>query len=63
MDSEYEKVRVYNKDKKKDKKPVDTAEVKHPRHPPYKRGNKGMLHHSLVIDGLGEDFVDDEERT
>lgn len=54
VDSEYGKVRVYKKTKKR-MPVVPEAERTHPVHTPYKREK-----HSVVIDGLGDDFYDDE---
>lgn len=46
-----------NKNKKKRPPPgaVKDNEVKHPRHQPYVRPNRGELRTSLMIDGLGEE--------
>lgn len=50
--NDYGKVRVYNKVKKA---VVPDAEREHPVHAPYRRENRGVLRHSLMIDGLGEE--------
>lgn len=52
---DYGKVRVYRKEKKK--VVIPEKERTHPVHTPYRRASK----HSIVVDGLGEDFYDDED--
>lgn len=52
---EYEKPRKF-RNRKKVRELPPLAEREYPVHQPYKRENHGNLRHSLVVDGLGEDF-------
>ena len=58
LDNYVRPVRDHHNKKKKKRPPpgaVKDNEVKHPRHQPYVRPNRGELRTSLMIDGLGEE--------
>lgn len=54
---EYEVPALPKRLNKKRKESVPVDERNHPCMQPYHRTNKGLLHHSLMIDGLGEEDV------
>lgn len=55
---DYEKPRKFRKRKTMKDLPRAVERIR-PVHKPYHRENHGNLQHSLVIDGLGEDFGSD----
>jgi len=56
--SDYEKPRFFRdrRDKEKISKKREA-----PKSPPYERDHKNWTH-AVVVDGLGEDFLDEEEQ-